>query len=62
MPLYPFKCPDCGITEDRIVVFEDRDTQVCEKCQRLLVRQMHQTGCPVWATGCPTASGGKATK
>lgn len=60
MPLYPFKCLVCGKEEDRIVRFEDRDCQVC--CDRLMVRQMHNTAGSLWKTDCPTASAGKNTK
>lgn len=60
MPIYPYRCPECGKEEDRLVSFEDRDKQVC--CNRLMTRLPALPSPAQWKTSCDTASGGKATK
>lgn len=46
MPLYSYKCPDCGTEEDRIVSLDERDDQWCsferaadDPCQGKLERE-----------------------
>lgn len=33
MPIYSYACPHCLHSEERIVQFKDRDTQMCSKCE-----------------------------
>lgn len=40
MPLYDYVCEDCGITEERLVKFEDRDSQLCDKCKKNMQKQI----------------------
>ena len=36
MPAYDFNCPACGLTEERIVSYNDRNDQTCLECSDTL--------------------------
>lgn len=33
MPLYDMRCTGCGLEEERLVRFSERDKQVCRRCE-----------------------------
>ena len=47
MPLYDYKCPECGHEEEKLVPINDADLQLCAVCKDeiMLIRQVaHSTG------------------
>lgn len=62
MPIYEYECPECKNREERLVPFTEAGTQVCNLCQRLLVRLVSKPGPALWVASCPTSSGGKPCK
>lgn len=55
MPTYFYTCSTCEISLDKMFVpIDDRDEQVCEKCDNKLSRSLKIGSVSVWA---PTAGG-----
>lgn len=53
MPIYDFRCENCGHRFTVLVGIRDRDKVRCPRCQSGHVRQL-VTGCGVWVrdNGC----------
>lgn len=60
MPLYEFKCPECGHDQEEICKFEDKQKQICEKCGKLLVAKVSAARA-IWHTDTGTVSNGRMT-
>lgn len=51
MPLYDFKCEQCGNTFELNLSFENMDIQYCEDCEKPLVRVYTPIGAIFKGTG-----------
>ena len=57
MPLYEYRCPDCGETFDKIVRFSEADQiPVCPKCGEMNTQKLISAGAVIG-----TSSSGSAT-
>ena len=47
MPMYDFTCPTCGLVEDHVVSYEERDTVEIHcphsKCEKTVLKRMFST-------------------
>ncbi len=59
MPIYEFKCPECGHKFEILTTIDKRDEAVCEKCGAK-VKRVYNGKCAfgAGATGGSSCSGG----
>lgn len=51
MPIYSFRCPDCGHAFDRLVPLDLRDAQLCPHCKAQALRQLAAPGVTIGGIG-----------
>ncbi|PID73549.1 MAG: transcriptional regulator [Desulfobacterales bacterium] len=57
MPIYEFKCNDCGKEFEQIICGADEDSPSCPECGAANLTKLISAGC-VRPHGIPTGSGG----
>lgn len=54
MPLYEFKCENCGHKSEKVMRFEDRDDPIkCSKCDSTMIRVAAAPARPIVIGGTP---------